>query len=214
MTIRWKVAQWFELRWWKMYLRDKEQIEYLGWKKKYWKNVLSKLSDKVEIDPSKIIADLGCGPSGIFIALPQNKIIAIDPLLEEYEAQTPFFKKSDYPNCTFIKGTIEEFDIKTKYDLVFCMNAINHVGDIQKGFRQIKDATKDNGTLVLSIDAHNHEFFKHLFRLVPGDILHPHQFNLGEYTKMLETGGWKITGSYLLKEKFFFDHYLMVAQKQ
>ena len=40
-TIKWKLAQTIELRWWKNYLGDKNPTEYRAWKKQYWLNLLS-----------------------------------------------------------------------------------------------------------------------------------------------------------------------------
>ena len=212
MSVRWKIAQWFELRWWVNYLRGKEKTEYLGWKKNYWNNLLAKIPE-VKIVPSQTIADLGCGPAGIFIVLPQNKVTAVDPLINDYEKQVSFFDKKDYPNTTFICNAIEEFETTEKFDLVFCMNAINHVHDMARGFEKLREVCKANGTIIVSIDAHNHSFFKNLFRLIPGDILHPHQYDLKEYQDFMATNGWKIFSSQLLKHEFFFDHYLLVASK-
>jgi 2-polyprenyl-3-methyl-5-hydroxy-6-metoxy-1,4-benzoquinol methylase len=215
MTLRWKIAQYFELRWWRTYLRDKDKTTYLDWKKNYWQTLLAKIAGEVKIDASKSVIDLGCGPAGIFIALPKNKITAVDPLLNEYETRTQFFKQSDYPNVTFENSTIEEFDSTgSRYDVVCCMNAINHVHNMREGFGQLKKLCKENGQIIISIDAHNFSFFKYLFRLIPGDILHPHQYSLTEYRIFLSKGGWKIAAPVLLKHEFFFDHYLMVAQKE
>ena len=236
MTLRWKIAQYFELRWWKNYLQGKDKLQYLEWKKNYWKDILAKISEQVKIKPSTTIADLGCGPAGIFIALPQNKITAVDPLLDQYEQQTSFFKKSDYPNVCFVTTTIEDFcaadphaseaplpdsqaetvlswRAKSNHDLVFCMNAINHVHDIEKGFNKLREICKENGAIVVSIDAHNFSFFKHLFRLLPGDILHPHQCDLNEYKSMLEKDGWMVSKTLQLKHEFFFDHFLLVGKR-
>jgi len=158
---------------------------------------------------------MGCGPAGIFIVLPENKVTAIDPLLDDYETQTHFFKKSDYPNVTFIKTSIEELEPSgNRYDVVCCMNAINHVHDISRGFEKLKEVCADKGAIIVSIDAHNFSFFKYLFRLIPGDILHPHQYDLDEYTNFLEKGAWQISAPVLLKHEFFFDHYLLVAGKK
>ena len=214
MSLRWKIAQWFELRWWRQYLRGKDKASYLAWKKNYWNKLLGKIAAEVKIDASKTIIDMGCGPTGIFIALPDNKTTAIDPLLDEYEKQTHFFKKSDYPSVRFLKSRLEDFEVDgIKYDVVFCMNAINHVHDIERGFEKLKEACGVSGVIVLSIDAHNYSFFKYLFRLIPGDILHPHQYDIREYTDFSETGGWKTTLTLLLKHEFFFDHYLLVVKK-
>ena len=215
MTLRWKIAQWFELQWWRKYLRNKDKATYLTWKKNYWNSLLDRISSDVKIEASHSVIDLGCGPAGIFIALPTNHITAVDPLLEEYERQTQFFKRSDYPHVKFIKNTIEDFDPDgMKYDVVCCMNAINHVHDMARGFQKLKEACVDTGTIIVSIDAHNFSFFRYLFRLIPGDILHPHQYNLKEYMTFLQEGEWQIAKPILLKHEFFFDHYVLVAKKE
>ena len=214
MNLRWKIAQWFELRWWQNYLRGKDKTAYLQWKKNYWQNIISQIADEVKIDASQSVIDLGCGPAGIFIALPQNKITAVDPLLSEYETRTHFFSPVDYPNVKFEKSTIENYDAGgTNYDFVFCMNAINHVHDIGLGFKKLRSLCADNGAIIVSIDAHNYPFFKHLFRLIPGDVLHPHQYNMEEYTTLLNCEGWHASAPVLLKREFFFNHYLLVAKK-
>lgn len=212
-NIKWQIAQWFELRWWKNYLRDKNKLEYLAWKKKYWETVLKVIPD-VKLTASENVCDLGCGPAGIFIALSQNKVMAIDPLIDEYEKQTPFFRKDNYANTTFVKSTLEDFESQEKFDVVFCLNAINHVYDIEKSFEKLKEVCVPNGTVVVSIDAHNFSFFKHLFRLVPGDVLHPHQYGLKEYLVLLESQRFGVVKTALLKEEFFFNHYLIVATQK
>jgi 2-polyprenyl-3-methyl-5-hydroxy-6-metoxy-1,4-benzoquinol methylase len=215
MTLRWKIAQWFELQWWQNYLRGKDKTAYLTWKKDYWRNMLWRVGVELKTDFSKSVIDMGCGPAGIFLFLDQKNVTAVDPLLNEYEKRTNFFKRSDYPNVNFVQSTIEDFDpAGLKYDKVFCMNAINHVHNIEKGFDQLKNLCVGNGYIIVTIDAHNFSFFKHLFRLIPGDILHPHQYDLREYQQFLSSGNWKIKSSALLKKEFFFNHYLLIARKK
>lgn len=223
-------------------MSDKSKQDYLSWKRNYWQHLLSFISNEVKIDSAKSIADLGCGPAGIFICLTYPRplsvktesgaetrktitlipvegrqasimITAVDPLIDDYEKQLPFFKKSDYPNTTFIKSTIEEFNPSQKFDLVFCMNAINHVNDIEKGFETLKRVCADSGRIVISVDAHNYSFLKYLFRLLPGDVLHPHQYSLKEYKNMLAKDGWKVSVPYLVKEGGLFNHYVLIGKR-
>lgn len=210
-SIRWQIAQWFELKWWQNYLGDKNKQEYLAWKKSYWLNVLQQVEDTISIKPSDTIADLGCGPAGVFIALPNNKITAVDPLLNEYDAKLSFFDVNDYSNTTFINAPLEAYNA-TAHDIVCCMNCINHVHDIEKAFDVVVQSMKPDGVLLLSIDAHNHTLFKHIFRAIPGDILHPHQYSLAEYESFLTKRGLHISQQVLLKREFFFNHYLLVAK--
>lgn len=209
--LKWKIAQWFELRWWKAYLRHKDKQQYLSWKKNYWQKLLADVVDILPIHKTDSIADLGCGPAGVFIALLENSVTAVDPLIDKYESETSFFNKHDYPRIEFIKSTIEGFNPEKKFEVVFCLNAINHVSDIQRAFDVLIGCANPNGKIVMSIDAHNHSFFKHLFRLVPGDVLHPHQYSLREYELFLEKRGLKILKTVLLKREFFFSHYVLVA---
>lgn len=205
------MAQWFELRWWKNYLRGKDKATYLQWKKGYWLNMLEQIADVVKINPTRTVCDLGCGPAGIYIALPDNKITAVDPLLDEYEKHLPFFDKREYPTVIFTNSTIEDYASRQPFDIVFCLNAINHVYDIETGFAKLRGLCTTNGQVVVSIDAHNYSFFKYLFRIIPGDVLHPNQYNLGEYKEMLEKQGMVVQKTVLLKQEFFFNHYLIVA---
>jgi 2-polyprenyl-6-hydroxyphenyl methylase/3-demethylubiquinone-9 3-methyltransferase len=213
-TIKWKLAQSIELRWWKSYLGDKNPAEYAIWKKNYWLNLLSKI-DSIEFTNALEILDCGCGPAGVFMALPNHVgIDAEDPLLDEYEKNLPHFNRSNYPSVNFFAVPLEDFNPTKKYDVIFCMNAINHVSNIDFCYDKLCDMLKQNGQLVITIDAHNHSVFKQLFRAVPGDVLHPHQYDLNEYNNFLESRGMKILKTEKLKSEFFFNHYLQVATKQ
>jgi 2-polyprenyl-3-methyl-5-hydroxy-6-metoxy-1,4-benzoquinol methylase len=213
MTLRWRIAQWFELKWWQNYLRSKKPAVYKQWKKDYWQAVYKKIKAPLRLSETSVIADLGCGPAGIFMLFNKNKVTAVDPLIDTYQAETDFFKKSDYAHVDFVNNTIEEFSAVQKFDVVFCMNAINHVHNIEEAFKKLRMICKDEGTIVISIDAHNFSLFKYLFRALPGDILHPHQYNLDEYSHLLSADGWQLKTTLLLKREFFFTHYLLLAQK-
>ncbi len=207
---RWKIAQFAELRWWQNYLKSKDKETYYKWKKEYWNDLISKISNQLEVDENSKILDAGCGPAGIFIVYPNHDITAIDPLLDEYKTRLPFFDLTDFPKTNFISSSIEELKIVEKFDVVFCMNAINHVIDIDKSWDILKNLTKNGGQLVVTIDAHNHQIFKKIFSAIPGDVLHPHQYDLDEYIKMLTDRNYNLIKTVKLKSEFFFDHYLLV----
>jgi 2-polyprenyl-6-hydroxyphenyl methylase/3-demethylubiquinone-9 3-methyltransferase len=93
------------------------------------------------------------------------------------------------------------------------MNAINHVDDLAAAYDALAAAVKPGGTLVITIDAHNHGFFKRLFRLIPGDILHPHQYDEPEYAAMLTSRGFTVTNTQVMEKEFFFSRVMHVARK-
>lgn len=216
MNLRWRVAQSAEIKWWQSYLNKKPVADYLTWKKSYWFDLLQKIDVSeaaVRSETCKTL-DAGCGPAGIFMAFPECAITALDPLLDDYEAKLPHFKRSFYPNTHFLAQPLETLDAAAQFDLVFCLNAINHVADLSVAFDKLVAATQKGGKLIVSIDTHNYAFLKHIFRAFPGDILHPHQFDLQEYTAMLTARSCRIDKTLLIKKEFIFDYYVLVATKE
>ncbi len=211
MNQRWRVAQFFEIRWWQRYLARRDKAEYLKWKRQYWQDFLQK--NGLEISPNATVLDAGCGPAGIFTILENQAVDALDPLLDEYEKTLPHFRRSDWPQVRFFNTPLEFFFPEKKYDVVFCLNALNHFADLSLSLNRLTELTKSGGTLAVSVDAHNHVSLKKLFRLAPADILHPHQFDLAEYRAMLTGRGFQIQKESLLKKEAIFNYYLLVAKK-
>lgn len=211
MKLRWKIAQAAEIKWWQSYLNKKDKAAYLDWKKEYWQQFL--VDCKLEIPVGASCADIGCGPAGIFTILEQQQVTALDPLLEQYQEKLAHFDFEDYPQVHFESIPLEKLTNQQQYDYVFCLNAINHVADLEQCFDNLFKITKKGGTLIVSIDAHNHTILKHIFRALPGDILHPHQYDLAEYQTMLTTRGATIKHTVHKDSAFFFDYYVLVAKK-
>jgi SAM-dependent methyltransferase len=213
MRLRWRLAQFFEVRWWQRYLRGKQPEQYLEHKRAYWHKLMSTISAIVPVGGTESIIDMGCGPSGIYIIFPNNPIVAVDPLLEGYKANLEVFDPSWYSNVKFVTSSIEEFTTQSKFQYVFCMNAINHVSDIGLGFKQLASFCLPNGKVIVTIDAHNNAFMKAIFRIGPGDVLHPHQYDKQEYINFLTQNGLSVVAEVCLKREPIFSHYLLVAEK-
>ena len=209
---RWNAAQFAERKWWQNYLKDKNVSEYLAWKKNYWQGLLDLCLHHFKIASADTILDAGCGPAGMFMLFPYHQTVAFDPLLESYENDLPHFKKTMYPMVRFLETGLEEFRLNERFNIIFCMNAINHVHDINLSYDRLMEHAAPGAYVVITIDAHNHSFFKHLFRLVPGDILHPHQYDLNEYKKLMTDRGCDIVATEHLKHEFFFDHYMLIGK--
>ena len=209
MAFRWQLAQFFEIRWWRRYLRNKDHGVYTAWKKAYWRDFLAKTG--LEVPLNARVLDAGCGPAGIFMMFNKQQVDALDPLLGLYERQLPHFRRSDYPNVRFFESRLEAFETKTIYDLVFCVNAINHVADLDLCLDRLVALVAPGGKIVMSVDAHNYPCLKRLFRFFPADILHPHQYGLKEYEALLVERGCKIERVLSLKKELIFTYYLLVA---
>lgn len=214
MRLRWKLAQTFEILWWKEHVRGKNKQAYLGDKKAYWHDLLAKCAHVLTVKDTDSIIDMGCGPSGIYIVYPDNPITAVDPLIDKYESEVPVFAKADYPNVTFVRSAIEEYVPNRTYDHIFCMNAINHVSDIQAGFEKLGQLAHKGSNIIVTIDAHNNSLMKAIFRIGPGDVLHPHQYDKKEYTDFVANLGCEILDTICLKKESVFSHYVIVARKK
>lgn len=210
--IKWKIAQKLEYKWWQKYLEKKDLEEYLQWKLNYWNRLLGEIVDVLPFPKNQHILDAGCGPAGIFLALNHNKVDAIDPLLDKYQ-NLPHFDAQRVEWTNFNCQTLESFDQDEIYDVIFCLNAINHVRNVELCYDNLIKALKPGGVMVISTDAHKHQFIKRLFQFVPGDVLHPVQLDISEYNRFLTSRGLKIRKNLNYEEGRIFDYYVTIAEK-
>ncbi|MDE3058824.1 MAG: methyltransferase domain-containing protein [Bacteroidota bacterium] len=183
-NIKWKVAQFLEIRWWKRYLKKQKKAEYYQKKKEYWLSYLSKLELNYEEIKNERILDAGCGPAGIFIAFDGADITAVDPLLEHYEEHLTHFSKADFPKTTFVKSGVEDYFSQQKFTYTFCLNVINHVSDIKAAVDALVENTTTGGKVTISVDCHRNGLLKKIFQFLGFDALHPYQYSPQDYIKL------------------------------
>ncbi len=216
LQTRWKIAQFFELLWWKNYLSKKNIQQYLLWKQNYWHQFLTHLPDAVqnEINTSTRlqILDAGCGPAGIFSILNQHELTAIDPLIKKYQAEGLLNHENFHP-VQFQSLKIESLCEKEKYNMVFCLNAINHVEDLKQSITNLCCSLKPGGFIVASVDVHKNHFLQKFFSIIPGDILHPHQLSSKDYQKLFQQNGIKILDTKKIKKGNVFNYVLISGIK-
>lgn len=210
--MRWRIAQFCELHWWQRYLSGREKAAYLEWKRSYWLDFLQKSG--ISLPPGARVLDAGCGPAGIFTMLHGLAVDALDPLLPHYEKHLGHFSRADHPGVRFFATRLEDFFPEGQYDCVFCLNAVNHVADLQACIDRLAGLTAPGGTLAVSIDVHRFSMLKRLFRLIPADILHPHQYDLEEYREMIGSRGLVLERVVLLKEGRIFNYCLLVFRQR
>ena len=207
---KWHLAQFFEIRWWKVYLKKRDKKSYLAWKSAYWQRFLE--AGGIPVPRHKRILDAGCGPAGIFIILQDNDVWAIDPLLDQYARQLIHFNPDDYPWVQFDTSRLEDWQPPEKrFDLVFCLNALNHVRNLERTVQQLHQCLHSDGRLVLSVDAHRYRCLQVLFTVIPGDILHPQQYCTGDYVLLLEKCGFRVERIQRITKTLIFDYQLIIA---
>lgn len=209
---QWQIAQYFEIKWWQRYLKRKNVTQYLSWKANYWINLLEQFGFKAEQFTGNV-ADIGCGPAGIFIVLKQAQITAIDPLINQYKTLA-HFKPNAYPNVVFENSSFETSNVKAEFDFIFCLNAINHFTDINASVNKLNQLLKPNGQMLISFDTHNYGILKRLFKTLPFlDILHPYQNDLAGYHKLLKQHGFSIKKTVRLTKRTVFDYNICLVSK-
>lgn len=210
--IRWWVAQKLELRWWKHYLRRQTPAEYLQKKRAYWHRVLKETQWTPRAGDR--ILDAGCGPAGIFLILDQYRVDACDPLIDAYAHHLRHFRPTQYPWVQFYSQAMEAGFPNPPYDFVCCTNAINHVRDMNLALRRLTEAMKPGSRMLLSSDVHRWTWIKYIFRWLPGDVLHPHQYDLADLCRQLQQHGLEIVQTQSLKKGLLFDYQFICAQWQ
>lgn len=210
-TLRWRIAQWLEIRWWQNYLAKQNPEKYRTQKADYWQRLLAAL--QIKMKPKERVLDAGCGPAGVFLVMDQQETVAVDPLLEQYEEQLAHFSPAFYPEVQFHSLPLEDFQSEQAFDTIFCLNAINHVNDWDLGLDRLTEAAQLGTRLVLGIDVHNHRLLRFIFKALPGDVLHPHQHDRADYHEALAKRGWKIDREHTWSKGFIFDYWLVVAEK-
>ncbi|WP_170254622.1 class I SAM-dependent methyltransferase [Phaeodactylibacter luteus] len=210
-NLRWRAAQAAEILWWRQYLKRKPPEAYLAQKKAYWERLLSEQG--MGAPEGAEVLDAGCGPAGVFMVLGGAKVTALDPLLDRYAA-LPHFAEADYPGVAFRQQALEALNEEARYDLIYCLNAINHVKSLDRSLASLYRSLKPGGTCWLSTDAHHFPWLQPVFAALPGDILHPHQFTQEQYLRRLLRAGFAIKGQRLLKRDGLFDYWLFELVKR
>ncbi|WP_064428942.1 bifunctional 2-polyprenyl-6-hydroxyphenol methylase/3-demethylubiquinol 3-O-methyltransferase UbiG [Rickettsia sp. Tenjiku01] len=108
--------------------------------------------EKMSNDISKLeILDVGCG--GGLIATPLAaqgfNVTAIDALQSNIETATAYAKENDV-KINYLQSTIEELESDKLYDVVICLEVIEHVENVQQFILNLVKHIKPNGMAIIS----------------------------------------------------------------
>jgi ubiquinone/menaquinone biosynthesis C-methylase UbiE len=98
---------------------------------------------------AKRILDIGCGPCGsLEWADMATQRVGLDPLMPKYLKLGALGHKMEY-----ITAGSENIPFPDGYfDIVTCLNALDHVDDLDATIREIKRITKQGGFFLLSVE--------------------------------------------------------------
>jgi len=103
----------------------------------------------------KRILDAGSGP-GVFSfelgrRFPKAKVVGVDLQKEFIEVCTHILEKIRVSNVEFHQASILAFDKEDAYDLIICVDILEHIEDDLKALKGLYKATALGGTLVLHV---------------------------------------------------------------
>lgn len=117
------------------------------------RRILPLISDKY-----KRILDAGCGP-GIFTfeiarRLPQSQVVGMDVDATLVDKNTYIVKKTGLKNCCFQNIDINTMPLDSQYDLILCVDNLEHIEDDQKALKNFYCALQYGGDLLLHVPAY------------------------------------------------------------
>lgn len=103
------------------------------------------------------ILDAGCGP-GVFSfelarCFPAARITGVDIREENIEACRHMAEKIGSRNLKFIAGSIEDLESDEPFDLIVCVDILEHIADDAGALKSLYQAAAPGGILVLHVPA-------------------------------------------------------------
>jgi SAM-dependent methyltransferase len=162
--------------------------EWLRVRRHTWSSLIDLLKNEIPLDDSKRILDVGCGPTSIFLALRSGEKYAIDPNLERLLALHPFIMDvEEYKDVNFIPKPIEEIASDKKFDLIFMINVLDHIGVVNSVMDKIGELLSPSGTIVVIVDCYADRVVKNILNFFDVDLPHPHHFIVEDIVKLFSS---------------------------
>lgn len=175
---RWKQAQTWENSVWQNWPVDADDWNV------YWANQFDNYSFLNAYNINSIL-EVGCGPWAqntrhVLKVVGQNKDVYLeDPLINNYLQQGKFIKNL---KATYISQPLEDLSINKKFDLIICINVLDHVRDIDMCFESIYKHMNNNSLLIFGQDLSDET---DIATYPIEDVGHPIRINLDICEKLL-----------------------------
>lgn len=108
---------------------------------------------------------------------------------------------------------IEHFCKADYFDVVFCINAINHVQDIRSCLHNLWYCLKPGGLCIMTADTHKYHLLRTGMQNIPIDVLHPYQYTCKDYEHIFIDSCWEIAHSLVMKKGYLFDYRVWLLRK-
>jgi len=180
---RWRVAQKHEKEFWSRFWREKLQKNEVIIKGYY--RLHYEIIRRFYLVKNGDVLEIGGGALPFIKYCFDGKAILLDPLMDYY--------KSNFciPNVQTIKAIGEDMPFPiNSFDLVICMNTLDHVRDPHNFLLEVNNVLKEGGILYLTVNCYDppskyYRLFKEFLRFFE-DKQHPYVFTLKEVGELLE----------------------------
>ena len=191
---RWEQAQNSERSFWEESFADEPAFQKMCLSfYPVYKAFLDK--NNIVTDDMEVI-DIGSGPYGFVSVIKAKRKVAIDPLMDYFITKVPidFYRNN---NLNLVNGVGENLDImpSKSYDLVCCLNTLDHAGLPTRVMYEANRVLKPEGYLLLSVNhyAWTIVLYRRLLESIGcGDRNHPITYHISDITKMIQHYNLKV----------------------
>jgi ubiquinone/menaquinone biosynthesis C-methylase UbiE len=146
---RWKLAQEYELSWWKDYRKG------LEWYQVFSKEIEDLTRPFMEIKRETKILEIGSGPAGSLTFLKSDNKYAIDPLENFFSTKEEWVSFRD-PKVNYQEGKGEELPYEEDFfDLIIIDNVLDHCEDPLLVLDEMNRVLKKGGMIFLRQNLYN-----------------------------------------------------------
>lgn len=179
---RWLVAQEQEKR----AIESMEYIkEWLRVRRLTWPRLVDSLKGEISLDGKTRILEIGGGATSIFLAIRNGERYVVDPALEHLFQLHPFIKKvEEYKGVNFIAQPVEELAFDKRFDLIFIINVLDHLGELNPVVDKIDELLAPSGNLVVAVDCYADPVVRKIMTFFDVDLPHPHHFVAEDIIKL------------------------------
>ncbi len=118
------------------------------------RNILNLLP--AEINHMEVL-DAGSGPGVITFMLaerfPNARVTGVDMVAEEINASKTIATRAGITNASFETADITTLPFQNRFDLIVCVDILEHIEDDEQALAKLREALKPEGTLVLHLPA-------------------------------------------------------------
>ena len=169
-------------------VRAEDITEFLRLRRHTWASLVDLLKGEIAFDSSKRILDIGCGPTSVFLALRGGEKYVVDPTLERLFQLHPFMREvEEYRDVNFVSRPIEETTFDKQFDLIFTINALDHVGALKPVIDKIDELLTACGILVIIVDCYADRAVRNIMSFFDVDLPHPHHFIVEDIARLFPT---------------------------